>query len=63
MDVNQGFDVSHIAAQSITRPLPQQLLWTLLCLALLASSLDKESQSRTLLVSFWNQHLDMTETR
>ena len=53
MDGSKGFDVSHIAAQSIKRPRIHQILWFLLCLTLLVSSLDKESQSQTLLVSFY----------
>lgn len=60
MKVSQSSDVSHTAGQSIKRFLVRQTLWALLCLALLTSSLEKESQSQTLLVSFCTQPLDRT---
>lgn len=59
MDVGRGLDVSHVAAQSIKRPLTHQIFWAL-CLALLASSLEMESHPRPLLVSFCTQPLNMT---
>ena len=59
MDVGRGLDVSHVAAQSIKRPLTHQIFWAL-CLALLASSLEMESHPRPLLVSFCIQPMNMT---
>ena len=63
MDGSKGFDLPHIAAQSIKRPRIHQILWVLLCLTLLVSSLEKEPQSQTLLVSFYAQPLDMARNR
>ena len=60
MDVSKGFAVPHVAAQSIRRLRIHEILGTLLCLALLASTFEKVYQSQTLLVSFCTQALNMT---
>lgn len=59
MDVSKGVAVPHVAAQSIRRLRIHEILGALLCLALLASTFEKVYHSRTLLVSFCTQALNM----
>ena len=63
VEVSRGFDVTNIAAQIIKRPFIHQISLAVLCPELLASRLEIESPSQSLLVSFCTQPLDITRYR